>query len=77
MLLDQDAALAALPGMLARAAPDAIRSFAQALRRMLSVPQAPSAGEEADLERMLTIFETAALKQAPRKPAREKPVRTT
>ncbi|WP_317205389.1 DUF3141 domain-containing protein [Janthinobacterium sp.] len=77
MLLDQDAALAALPQMLARAAPDAIRSFARALRQMLSVPQAPSAGEEDDLQRMLTIFETAALKQAPRKPAREKPVRTT
>ncbi|MET3133402.1 pimeloyl-ACP methyl ester carboxylesterase [Oxalobacteraceae bacterium GrIS 1.11] len=60
MLLDQDAALAALPQLLARAAPDAIRAAARALEQMLAMPLPPSAGERASLARMLALFEAAA-----------------
>ena len=74
MLLDQDAAIGALPQLLARAAPDAIRAFASGLHQMLTIPLPPGPEEQADLERMLTLFEAAALRQAP-PPAKKKPLR--
>ncbi|MDC8758667.1 DUF3141 domain-containing protein [Janthinobacterium fluminis] len=78
MLLDEDGAIEALPQLLARAAPDAIRMYASGLRQMLSMPLPSSAQEQADLAKILTIFEAAALRQEPaaRSQPKEHPART-
>ncbi|WP_260176612.1 MULTISPECIES: DUF3141 domain-containing protein [unclassified Janthinobacterium] len=64
MLHDFDGAMAALPLLLSRAKPDAIRALAEWLQQVLLVPDAPTPDEEASLQQMLDVFERAATAQA-------------
>ncbi|WP_300751245.1 DUF3141 domain-containing protein [Janthinobacterium sp.] len=64
MLHDFDGAMAALPQLLSRAKPDAIRALAEWLQQVLLVPDAPTPDEEASLQQMLEVFERAASAQA-------------
>ncbi|WP_260173913.1 MULTISPECIES: DUF3141 domain-containing protein [unclassified Janthinobacterium] len=64
MLHDFDGAMAALPLLLSRAKPDAIRALAEWLQQVLLVPDAPTPDEEASLQQMLDVFERAASAQA-------------
>ncbi|MFM2086284.1 MAG: hypothetical protein RLZZ237_1153 [Pseudomonadota bacterium] len=64
MLHDFDGAMAALPLLLSRAKPDAIRALADWLQQVLLVPDAPTPDEEASLQQMLDVFERAATAQA-------------
>lgn len=57
--LDPDAAIAALPQLLAREEPARIREVAQTLERLRSIGSL-SLTEEASLTQMLDVFETAA-----------------
>lgn len=69
MLHDFDGAMAALPQLLSRARPDAIRALAEWLQQVLLVPDAPTLDEEASLQQMLDVFERAASVQAGEKAA--------
>ncbi|MFZ4873461.1 DUF3141 domain-containing protein [Janthinobacterium sp. Mn2066] len=69
MLHDFDGAMAALPLLLSRAKPDAIRALAEWLQQVLLVPDAPTPDEEASLQQMLDVFERAASAQAGEKAA--------
>lgn len=59
MRLDANAAIAALPQLLAREKPARIREIAQTLERLRSI-ESLSPVEEASLTQMLDVFETAA-----------------
>ncbi|WP_051780226.1 DUF3141 domain-containing protein [Janthinobacterium agaricidamnosum] len=60
MLLDQDAAMAALPVLLARGTPDQIDELARMLQQMVNMPLPPSADEKASLDQVLQLFDQAA-----------------
>ena len=61
MRLDANAAIAALPQLLAREKPARIREIAQTLERLRSI-ESLSPVEEASLTQMLDVFETAAMR---------------
>lgn len=60
MLIDADAAIAALPALLARAEPGAIRAAARVIEQIETLDGPASPEEHASLRRMLDIFEAAA-----------------
>jgi hypothetical protein len=64
MLHDFDAAIAALPTLLSRAEPDAIGALGEWLQQVLQVPEAPTPDEEASLQQMLEVFDSAIKAQA-------------
>jgi pimeloyl-ACP methyl ester carboxylesterase len=70
--LDSEAAIGALPGLLASAPPDNIRNAARDIDKLSTVLPLDDQ-ERADLARVLTIFESASKKKASRRaePARQ------
>jgi hypothetical protein len=57
---DIEAAIAAIPGLLAKAEPASIRKAASALEQVITLGGAPTDEEQASLRRMLECFEQAA-----------------
>lgn len=70
--MSPDAAMNAIPGMLAHASPEHIRLVAKAVKD-LSFAVPIDGDEQSDLERVLAVFEDAASKQEPKQATKRTP----